>query len=177
MFSASAPRDIAVNILTASYRLVGKLRVTPSSGVVGLLGNPNTSFIEVQDVSMARIHEPRKLAARMDLVRVVKRGIVVVGVSRREDLGPESITRGGFGGVTAYNIRCLTTSYELEGMLEWAGRLNLALVLVEGRGEFVPMYDVQVRAVQFSDLFFETSAIVFNRRKVDIITALNPKNE
>jgi hypothetical protein len=163
--------QIMVNFLTSSYRVIGKVNIG-SSGLVGLLSNQTTSIVEASDVSMARIHEPRVLANKLQMVRMVKHGIVAVGVGRREDLGPQSIARGGFGRLTEYQVRCVTSSYEFEGVLEWAGRFNISAILSEGSNIFIPLYNVKLRAIRYPDLSMESPAMVVNRRKIDIITQL-----
>ena len=169
--SGSGKRPIVANFLTPRYRVVGTVHVG-NSGLIGLLHDQNSSFLELSDVSMARIHEPRRLADRVDVVRMVKRGVVAIGVGRREDVGPQSIARGGFGRIAEYQVRAVTASYEFEGTLEYAGKFDLSAVLTEGIGEFIPLYDCKLRAIEYPDLNFESPALIFNRRKVDIITQL-----
>ncbi len=173
---SSAPKRVVMaNVLTSSYRIVGKIDVG-TSGLVGMLTNPHSAFVELYEASMARIHEPRKLADRMPVVRLVKRGIVIVGLGRREDVGPQSIARGGFGRLSEYAIRALTSTYEIEGVLEYSGRFDLAGILVDGMGEFLPLYNAKVRAIQFPELEMESPALIFNRRKVDAITQVKEQN-
>lgn len=164
-------RTIVANFFSPSYRIVGRVDVY-TSGLLGLLNDPTTAFLKVEEASMARLNEPKRLADRVAQVRMVKRGLVAVALGRREDVGPESVARGGFGRNTQHQIRAITADYELEGTLEWSGRLDFTVMLTEG-GEFIPLYDVKFRAVQFSDLYLEAPAVLFNRRKVDIINLLS----
>lgn len=169
--STPMQRYIAANFLTASYRIIGKVQVS-NSGLLGLLNNPNTAFLELKDAQMARINEPRKLAERVMGVRLIKYGLVAVGVARPEDMGPESVVHGGFGGVTRYPVRAITSIFELEGILEVTGRFDFAAILSRGTGDFLALYNATLRAIQNPDLRMESPAIVFNRRKVDIINIL-----
>ena len=164
-------RVIVANFFTPSYRIVGRVEVF-TSGLVGLLNDPTTAFLKIEEASMARLNEPKRLADRVAQVRMVKRGLVAVALGRREDVGPESVARGGFGRNTPHQIRAITADYELEGTLEWSGRLDFTIMLTEG-GEFIPLYDVKFRAIQFADLYLEAPAVLFNRRKVDMINLLS----
>lgn len=171
----ASKRLIAANFFTPSYRILGKVQIG-NSGLIGMLNDTTTAFVELHDVTMARVHEPRVLADRLDLTRLVKRGLEAIGVGRREDIGPQSIARGGFGRMTEYGIRAMTATFEVEGILEYAGRFELAAVLIEGMGEFIPFYEARLRAIQFPDLFMESPAILLNRRKIDIVTQLQQGN-
>lgn len=164
-------RGIVANFFSPSYRIVGRVEVS-NSGLTGLLNDPNTSFLKVEEASMARLHEPKKLADRVPQVRMVKRGLVAVALGRREDIGPEGVARGGFGRITPHVIRAITAEYELEGTLEWSGRLDFKIMLTEG-AEFIPLYEVKFRAVQFPDMYLEAAAILINRRKIDVINLLS----
>ena len=46
-------RFISVDVLTTSYRIVGKTMVS-STGVIGMINNPNSSFMEIHDARLAR---------------------------------------------------------------------------------------------------------------------------
>ena len=165
-----ANRTIVANFFTSSYRLVGKVQVA-NSGLIGLLNDPTTEFLRVEDVSTARIQQPKKLAERANLLRLVKQSLVAVTLGHRTDIGPQSMARGGFKTAVRYPIRFVTHSFEIEGTLEWAGRLDLKVLLSDGP-EFFVLYDTKLRAVEFSDLFIESPALLLSRRKVDMITML-----
>ncbi len=171
MLSApGANRTVVANFFTGSYRLVGKIQVA-NSGLIGLLNDPTTEFIKIDDVSTARIQHPKKLAERASMLRLIKPGLVAVTLGQRTDIGPQAMARGGFKTAVRYAIRFITHSFEIEGTLEWSGRLDLKVVLSDGP-EFFPLYDTTLRAVEYSDLAIESAAMILNRRKVDIITML-----
>ena len=73
-----ANRTIVANFFSSSYRLVGKVQVA-NSGLIGLLNDPTTEFLRIEDVSTARIQQPKKLAERANLVRMVKYNELMVG--------------------------------------------------------------------------------------------------
>ncbi len=165
-------RNVTANLFTTSYRIVGRVEVSNSTGMSGALNDTTTAFLKVEEANLARLHEPKKLADRAAQARLVKRGLVVVGLSRREDVGPEGVARGGYRSITSHQVRIITADFEIEGTLEWSGRLDFKILLTEG-ADFIPLYDAKFRAIQFPDLSLETPALFFNRRKVDIITLLS----
>ncbi|KAF0108461.1 MAG: hypothetical protein FD146_1035 [Anaerolineaceae bacterium] len=169
-------RLIAADFLTPSYRIVGKMMV-PHSGVTGLMNDPTTSFMEVLDAKLARIHMPTKLVGEYQVVDLVKTNVFAVCLARREDVGPQALARGGYQNLIKYKLRVTTQVYELEGTLEWAGRFDFATVMVEGIRDFVPLYDVTLTAILIPQLRIETPALLFNRRQVDLLAQVHDRKK
>ena len=169
-------RMLAADFLTLSYRVVGKMMV-PNTGVVGLINDPTTSFMEVTDAKLARIHMPTKLVGEYKVIDLVKNNVFAICLTRREDVGPSALARGGYQNLIEYSIRVTTQVYELEGKLEWAGRFDFATVMVEGVRDFVPLYDATLTAILIPQLRIESPAILFNRRQVDLLGLVSEKKE
>ncbi len=169
-------RQLAADFLTPSYRVVGKMMV-PSTGIVGMLNDTTTSFMEVVDAKLARIHMPTKLAGEYAIIDLVKNNIFAVCLTRREDVGPQALARGGYQNVVKYKIRATTQVYELEGTLEWSGRFDFATVMVEGIRDFVPRYNATLTAILIPALRIESPAILFNRRQVDLLALVADRKQ
>jgi hypothetical protein len=169
-------RVLAADFLTPSYRVVGKLMV-PNTGIIGMVNDPVTQFMEVNDAKLARIHMPTKLVGEYSVIDVVKTNVFAVCLTRREDVGPQALARGGFQNLTQYKIRVTSQVYELEGTLEWVGRFDFATVMVEGTRDFVPLYDAKLTAILIPALKIESPAILFNRKQVDLLGLLTDKKE
>jgi hypothetical protein len=157
-------------------RIVGKMMV-PSNGVVGLLNNTTTSFMEVLDAKLARIHMPTKLVGEYQVINVVKSNVFAVCLARRDDIGPSALARGGFTNMIKYPVRVTTQVYELEGTLEWAGRFDFSIIMVEGTRDFVPIYNANLTAILIPLLKLESPAILFNRRQVDLLALTSDRRE
>lgn len=171
MFSESSTisqRAIPADFYTPSYRIVGKVLV-PNTGLMGLVNDQLTSFMEIVDARLARVHMPSKLVDHYELVRIVKSQIFAIALTRREDIGPQSLARGGYVRLNQYPVRIATPVYELKGTLEWAGRFNFSAVMIEGTRDFVPIYEASLTAVLIPALKVETPALLFNRRQVDLL--------
>lgn len=167
-------RLLAADFLTPSYRVVGKI-MAPNVGIIGMINDPTTSFMEVMDAKLARIHMPTKLVGEYNIVDLVKANVFTVCLTRREDVGPQALARGGYHQMTNYVIRVTTHVYELEGTLEWAGRFDFATVMVEGTRDFIPLYDAKLTAILIPQLRIESPAILFNRKQVDLLGLLSDK--
>ena len=161
-------RLVPVDFYTPSYRIVGKITV-PNTGIIGLVNDPTTSFMEILDARLARAHMPSKLVDHYEVVRVVKSQIFALALSRREDLGPQALARGGYVRMIEYPVHITTPVYELDGTLEWGGRFEFSTIMVEGTRDFVPLYKSLLTAILIPALKVESPAILFNRKQVDLV--------
>lgn len=169
-------RLIPVDFYTPSYRIVGKITL-PNTGLVGLMNDPNNSFMEIMDAHLARAHMPSKLVDHYELVRIVKSQIFAIALSRREDLGPQGLARGGYVRMIEYPIRITTPVYELDGTLEWGGRFEFSAIMVEGTRDFIPLYKATLTAILIPALKVESPAMLFNRKQVDLVAQKNHRVE
>jgi hypothetical protein len=164
-------RVVSADFFTPSYRIVGKVMV-PNTGLMGLINDTTNSFMEILDARLARAHMPSKLVDHYEVVRLVKSQVFAIALTRREDLGPQALARGGYVRLNEYQVRITTPVYELLGNLEWAGRFEFSTIMVEGSREFVPLYSATLTAILIPSLKVESQAVMFNRRQVDLL-ALN----
>ena len=167
-------RLLSADFYTSSFRIVGKVMV-PNSGIIGLLNDTTNSFMEILDARMARVPMPSKLVSHYEVVRLVKSQIMAVALLRREDVGPQAIARGGYAHLTEYPVIITSSVYELQGTLEWAGRLDFSTFMVDGSRNFLPIYAASLSAVLIPALKAESPAILFNRRHVDLLALANQK--
>jgi len=158
-------RLIKADFLLPGHRIVGEIAVA-NTGLMGLLNDPSTSFTEVLNASVSRIHMPTKLIGEYKVVRLVKGHLAAVCLARREDVGPQALARGGFAHLNTYELMVSTPVYELQGTLEWAGRFDFSTVMVEGTREFIPLYTAETRAILIPTLHINSPAIMFNRNQI-----------
>ena len=169
-------RVISADFFTPSYRIVGKTMV-PNTGILGLMNDPASSYMEILDARMARAHMPSKLVDHYEIIRIVKTQIFAISMARREDLGSQALARGGYARMTEFPLRITTPVYELDGTLEWAGRFEFSSIMVEGTRDFVPMYNTVITAILLPALRVESPAVLFNRKQVDILALKNQRLE
>lgn len=169
-------RFVPADILTSGYRITGKIAIT-TQGAAGFLNDINRSALEIQDAHMARLHMPTKLVDRFEVVRTMKRRAHIVCLSRREDVGPQSIVRGGYLNVVEYQLRLTTPIFEIEGMMELPGRFDFASLVSEGTREFLPVFNATITAILLPNLRVESAGILVNRRQVDLVALLNQRSK
>ena len=169
-------RFIAVDIYTSGYRVVGKVMVA-NTGVIGLMNDTTNSAMEVHDARLAKIHMPTKLVDHFDMVRMVKNKVMVMCASRREDLGPVALVRGGYGTITEYPARFTTQMYEMEGKLELPGRFDFQGMMFEGLRHFIPLFDATLTAILIPNLRVESPGMLINRTHVDVVALLTQRSK
>jgi hypothetical protein len=167
-------RFLPADILTSGYRAVGKIMVT-SSGAMGILNDPTRSALEVNDARLARLLMPTKLVDHFEVVRMMKKHIYAVCMSRREDLGPQGLVRGGFTSVVEYPIRITTQMFEIEGIMELPGRFDFTALISEGSREFLPIFNATLTAILIPNLRVESAGMLINRTQIDLMALLNQR--
>lgn len=63
--------------------------------------------------------------------------------------------------------------FEIQGTLEWVGRFELAAMLTTGAGDFYPLYELKLKAIEHQELELDSPALIFNRRKLDLVSFLS----
>ena len=167
-------RFILTDILTSGYRVAGKIAVT-THGAMGFLNDHTHSTLEIHDARMARLHMPTKLVDHFELVRTMKNKIHAVCLSRREDLGPQAIVRGGFTNIVEYQIRMTTSMFEIDGTMELPGRFDFTGLVTDGSREFLPVFNATLTAILIPTLRVQSAGILVNRKLIDLIALLNQR--
>jgi hypothetical protein len=167
-------RFLPADVYTAGYRVVGKVMVS-TNGLMGVLNDTTKSHLEIHDARLARIHMPTKLVDHFEIVRLVKSQVFVLCAARREDLGPSGIVRGGYSQTQEMPARLTTSTYEIEGKLEVAGRFDFVTLLADKTRNFVPIFNATLTAILIPSLKVEALGVLFNREKVDMLALLNQR--
>jgi hypothetical protein len=172
--SPRTARFIAADIFTSGYRAVGKITAT-SQGIMGMANDPTHSSLDLLDARMARLLMPTKLVDHFEIVRMMKKQIHALCVSRREDLGPHAIVRGGYLSVVEHSVRITTHMFEVEGTMELPGRFDFTTLMGDGSRDFLPVFNATLTAILFPNLKIEAAGLLVNRKMVDIMALLNQR--
>jgi hypothetical protein len=167
-------RFLPADIFTSGYRVVGKIMGT-TNGVMGLLNDVTHSSLEVHDARLARLHMPTKLVDHFEMVRMLKQHIYAVCMTRREDLGPHALVRGGYTKTTEYPVHVTTQMYEIEGVLEIPGRLDFAALMAEGSREFIPIFNAKLSAILIPSLRVDCAGMLLNRKQIDLMGLISQR--
>ena len=158
---------VSGDFFTPGYRLTGKLNVG-HAGLIRKLNDPTYSLAEFQDVYLSRTSEPGKILTHVAVARVPKTRLELALVSRRVDTGPLGVARGGLGKVYEYPVLVTTSNFELRGVLEQPGRLDVPAVLFEGSAKFFSLYQVTIVARAAPEVQFSAGAALVNRSRIEL---------
>ena len=140
-----------------------------------MMNDPTRSAIEVNDARMARLHMPTKLVDHFELVRMMKKHVYAICLTRREDMGPHAMVRGGYTNTIEYPIRITTQMYEIEGIMELPGRFDFTALVTDGSREFLPIFNATLTAILIPALRVECPGMLVNRNQVDVMALLNQR--
>lgn len=166
-------RSIQVEILTASFRVTGRVTV-PFSGMLGILCDTTTSYLGITPYTISLLNSNISMADQSNYIRVVKRHIIAACLIRKEDVSPPPTGRG-LTRPSRYLVHITTPTHEMEGSLEWPGRFDFTAIMAEGVCDFIPLYDAKLRANHFPDIWIGSPAILFNLSYLDTLILLDDK--
>ena len=169
-------RSLPADILTAGYRVVGKIMVT-NTGTMGMLNDSTHSDMEVLDARLARLPMPTKLVDHFKVLRMMKTHVYAVCMARREELGPQALVRGGYTNIIESPARITTQMFEIEGTLELPGRFDFTAMMSDGTREFIPIFNATLTAILLPNLRVESAGILVNRKQIDLIAMLNQRTK
>jgi hypothetical protein len=155
------------DFFTPGYRLTGKLHVG-HAGLVRLLNDTTSSLAEIQDVYLSRASAPGKLLTHFAMARVPKHRLELALVARREDVGPLGVARGASAKIQEYPVLVATSNFEVRGILEQPGRLDVPGVLSEGSPKFILLYKASIVVLAALEVQFTAEVVLVNRSRIDL---------
>jgi hypothetical protein len=164
-------RLIPADFLTTHHYIFGQLKVI-QSGLMGMLSDTTSSYLEMTEASMALIYKPDKVINYAPQIYLVRSQVVVVGLNKREYLGLQGVMRSGYQRLFPYPVQITTPSYDITGTLEWSGRLEFSALMSEGTNAFLMIYDARLSAPLFPALHLEAPVMLLNRNFLDTMVVL-----
>jgi hypothetical protein len=161
-------RNIPADFLTVNHYVFGQALVS-NTGMLGLLCDATTSFVEMNDASVARIVKPDKIINYASSMWLVKTRVVCVGLGKPDYVGSATLARSGYTRVYQYPVQIITPVYEIQGTLEWAGRFDFSIVMSESSHPFLTLYDTKITASLFPAFSMEMPVMLFNRLFLDTL--------
>ena len=159
-------RNIPAEFLTVNHYVFGQTMVT-NTGMLGLLCDSTTAFVELNDASQSRIVKPDKIINYATAMWLIKDRVVCVCLNKPEFIGSTSLARSGYTRVYQYPVQITTPVYEIQGTLEWAGRFDFSIVMSPSSNQFLTLYDAKISASLFPAFSVEAAVALFNRKFLD----------
>jgi len=166
MVSPIPNRLIPAEILTSSHYIFGQIRVI-QSGLVGMLTDTTSSFLEVNEASIAPIFKPSSVMNYATQLFMVRSEIAAVCLSKRDYMGLQGVMKGGYQRLIPYPVQISTRNYDLTGTIEWSGRFEFSALISEGTSNFFSVYDGMITAPLYPELKIEAPVILLNRNYLE----------
>ncbi len=159
-------RLIPAEILTSSHYIFGQIKVI-QSGLVGMLTDTTSSFLEVNEASIAPIWKPSSVMNYASQLYMVRSEIAAVCLSKRDYMGLQGVLKGGYQRLIPYPVQISTRVYDLSGTIEWSGRFEFSALISEGTSSFFSIYDGILTAPLYPELKIEAPVILLNREYLE----------
>lgn len=160
--------NLHVDFLSNSHRVSCRVQAGPS-GLMALLNDTTSSVVEIEDGYLSRLAQPAKILTHCESGYLQKAGISLCIVTRREEVGPPGVARGGFTQVTNCPVRMTMSQFEIQGVVEVVSKFDAAEILVSGTGRFFPVYNASAWATAYPEFPFSGGVILVNRQLVMLI--------
>lgn len=163
-------RNIPADFLTTNHYILGQVKIG-NAGMAGMLIDVNSRFIEVNDANITRIVKPDKVLDYVQVMWLVKQQIIGVCLSKREYAGSVTAARAGYTRIQTIPVKMITPVYEIQGSIEWSGRLDFSAVMSEGTS-IISVFDAVINATLFPALHIEAPVLLLNRNYLDALSVL-----
>ena len=158
-------KHVSGDFFTGAYRMTGRMSVG-ASGAIGVLNDTNRSFAVLDDVYISYVHTPGSILAHFAQVRISKTGLEALVLTKREEVGPVGVARGGYARLAQYQVLITTDAFEIRGTLEQPGKYDPDNVLFQGTARFFPIYNATTNACIKPDAKYAGEAVLINRGRV-----------
>jgi hypothetical protein len=167
----SSRSSVNVDLLTPAFRVSCRVNVGPS-GLIGLLNDINTSLIDLEDAYYSRLTQPAKIVSHLDTAHLAKNNLTLVVLSRREDLGPQGLARGGYSRLLPVPVLITTATFEIQGSIDVVTKFDPAELLMGGTGRFINVYYANAIMVANPETVFSGAVILASRTAVEMVAPI-----
>jgi hypothetical protein len=160
---------VNVDIFTDAYRVTGRITVS-AGGLVAELANPNSDYLDVEDVYVSRIHEPAKIAVHYSEATFRKSNVNFVVLQDRRD----GIPTGTIHGASIYSrgrpmsVFLTVPAFEIQGTVIHEGKPVASAILVQSTGRFQSIFEAHASAHLYPDISYSGDLILVQKERIGI---------
>jgi hypothetical protein len=157
-----------VEFFTQQYRIVGRLRMG-GQRLTDLLNDELSSSVELREVQVTRLINPKEVVAAHTSALLEKKGIMfAIG---REEEGIEATERSYFKRVdtTKWDVFMTIPSFELSGRMHVRGTGDLRTTLLTWTGQFIPVTNAKAVFTLFPEVSFVSDVVIVNKSHIEAV--------
>jgi hypothetical protein len=163
--------SVNVDLLTPGFRVSCRVNVGPT-GLFGLLNDENKSLVDLEDAYYSRLTQPAKIVSHLDSAHVAKGNLALVVLSRRDDLGPQGLARGGYSRLLPVPVLVTTATFEIQGSIDVVTKFDPAVLLMGGTSRYLNIYDASALMTASPEIVFSGAVILVNRMAVSMVAPI-----
>ena len=160
---------INMDLFTDTYRVTGRSLVG-AGGIHAELGNPNSSFLELQDAYISRIHQPGEIVASYSICAFRKDNINFILLKDRREGIPVGTQHGRSIFTRGRSVGTFLTvpQFEISGEIMHEGKLAPREILVQSIGKFQLVFDARATASLVPEISYSGDLILVHKEKIGI---------
>src|SRR5947209_979663 len=151
--------SVNLDLLTQAFRVSCRVNVG-ATGLIGLLNDVTTSLVDVEDVYYSRLNQPARIVSHLDSAHLAKSNLALVVLSRREDLGPQGLARGGYSRLQPVPVLVTTAAFEVQGTIEVVTKFEAVELLMGGTGRYLNVYNASAVMALSPETVFSGAVIL-----------------
>lgn len=163
---------LPVDFFTQGYRISGHVS-TRAKTVGDTLNDRLSSYVELQDVYIARVDKPGEIIVSYSYAQLLKDNLLFAIVSAEESFSKAGRSVSYFGKQRTKAWLALAT-FEIQGFFLMTGRsADFEAYLAKGVDAYIPIQDGVAQLSGHPDISFSGEAFLVNRLQIDLF-CLNP---
>ncbi|RMD47516.1 MAG: hypothetical protein D6835_07245 [Candidatus Thermofonsia bacterium] len=160
---------INMDLFTDAYRVTSRALVG-AGGIHAELGNPNSSFLELQDAYISRIHKPGEIIASYSICAFRKDNINFIVLNDRRDGIPVGTQHGRSIFTRGREVTTFLTvpNFEIQGDIMHEGKLAPREILVQSIGRFQLVFSAKATASLVPEISYSGDLILVHKERIGI---------
>jgi hypothetical protein len=173
-FSGGAsPGRVTADFFTDSHRFSASI-VVYKRHLIDVLGDRMTDYLDLVDVYVSRNNNPGEIVHTSKWGTLVKEEINFIVLSNQT----QAISKERFYSPhrTSRQIFLTVPFFEIEGLFQWMGDLEIKKLMATDIQKFLPILNVNATNPYFPDLNFQGPTALVNKAKIQTLCISNGTN-
>jgi hypothetical protein len=156
---------IAADFFTHTYRISARAD-TRKQSLANHLNDRLTSYLELHETFVSRLHKPSEIVASYNLASLRKDSITFVILAAEKETSERHVY--GYFAKQLYDVFLTVPSFEIRGKLQVTGKLDLHAFLVKGTEHFISISNPVASPCLFPDISFTGGTVLVNKSRIEL---------
>lgn len=172
MVNRLARNVVNVDLFTDAYRVTGRATIHTSGGLHAELASANSSFLNLEDAYISRIHQPGEIVASYGTGAFRKDNINFLILQDRRD----GIPAGAPQARSMFSSRgrpldCFISvpAFEIQGEMNVVGKPNPRDLVINSPGNFLLVFGAKASAAAYPDISYSGDLILVQKERIGIL--------